>query len=54
MTVFSVSGETLVDPALFLSRSRNTPFTGRRLRGAPVMTIVAGEVVWGGSGRPSS
>jgi len=54
MTVFSASRETLVDPALFLSRSRNTPFTGRKLRGAPVMTIVAGEIVWGGSGQPSS
>ena len=30
----------------FLSRSRNTPFEGWKLRGGPVMTIVRGRVVW--------
>ncbi len=30
----------------FLSRSRNTPFEGWKLRGGPVMTIVKGRVVW--------
>ncbi len=29
-----------------LSRSRNTPFEGWKLRGGPVMTIVRGRVVW--------
>jgi len=45
---------TLIDPELqtevrsenFLSRSRNTPFEGWKLRGGPVMTIVSGKVVW--------
>jgi dihydroorotase len=30
----------------FLSRSRNTPFEGWKLRGGPVLTIVKGKVVW--------
>ncbi len=30
----------------FLSRSRNTPFDGLKLRGGPVMTIVKGKVAW--------
>ncbi len=45
---------TVLDPEInyevrsaeFLSRSRNTPFEGWKLRGAPVMTIVKGKVVW--------
>jgi dihydroorotase len=45
---------TVLDPDLshevhsseFLSRSRNTPFEGWKLRGGPVMTIVKGKVVW--------
>ncbi|MCU1261096.1 MAG: dihydroorotase, partial [Bryobacterales bacterium] len=28
------------------SKSRNSPFDGRRFRGGPVATIVGGEVVW--------
>lgn len=43
----------LVDPALawtprapWASKSRNTPFAGRRLRGRPVVTVVAGRPVW--------
>jgi dihydroorotase len=45
---------TVIDPELrcevrsaeFLSRSRNTPFEGWKLRGGPVITIVKGRVVW--------
>jgi dihydroorotase len=45
---------TLIDPELqsevrsaeFLSRSRNTPFEGWKLRGGPAATIVGGNVVW--------
>jgi dihydroorotase len=35
-----------VEPATFISKSRNTPFAGRRLRGRAVMTIVAGNIVY--------
>ena len=34
-----------VDPARFRSRSRNSPFTGFRLRGVVVATLVGGRVV---------
>lgn len=37
-----------VEPERFHSRSRNTPFAGRRLKGRAVMTIVAGEIVYDG------
>jgi len=47
VTVFSAKKETIVDPARFRSRSRNTPFAGMKLRGAPLMTIVGGKVVHG-------
>ena len=30
----------------FLSRSRNTPFAGWKLKGGPVMTVVKGRIVW--------
>lgn len=39
-----------VDPARFLSRSRNTPFAGMELRGKAILTLVGGEIVY--DGRP--
>ncbi len=45
ITVLDLDREVTVDPARFRSRSRNTPFAGWRLRGAPVMTIVGGRRV---------
>jgi dihydroorotase len=38
--------EWTVDPAAFLSLSRNTPFGGRALRCRAVRTIVGGRTVW--------
>jgi dihydroorotase len=35
-----------VEPAKFLSKSRNTPFAGMRLRGKAILTIVGGEIVY--------
>ena len=45
---------TILDPELhwevrsseFLSRSRNTPFEGWKLRGGPVATLAGGELIW--------
>jgi dihydroorotase len=45
---------TVIDPELewevrsseFLSRSRNTPFEGWRMRGRPAITVAKGEIVW--------
>jgi dihydroorotase len=45
VTVFSLSKSVVVDPSRFRSKSRNTPFGGMKLRGAPLMTIVGGEIV---------
>jgi dihydroorotase len=38
--------EWLVDPASFRSKSRNTPFGGRKVRGRAVATIVRGHIVF--------
>ncbi|HLL48071.1 MAG TPA: amidohydrolase family protein, partial [Longimicrobiaceae bacterium] len=46
VTVFHPDAEWTVDPARFLSMSRNTPFRGWTLRGRPVRTIVGGRTVW--------
>jgi dihydroorotase len=45
VTILDLDREVVIDPARFRSRSRNTPFAGWRLRGAPVMTIVGGRPV---------
>ena len=37
-----------VDAQKFLSKSRNTPFDGWKLKGRAVMTIVGGKVVFDG------
>jgi dihydroorotase len=46
VTLMDPLSEWTVDPKTFLSRSRNTPFGGRRLRCRAVRTIVAGRTVW--------
>jgi len=46
VTVFDPAEEWVVDPTAFVSKSRNTPFAGRRLRGRARTTIVGGRVVW--------
>jgi len=38
--------EKTVDPAGFLSKGKNTPFAGRRLKGWPVLTLRDGEPVY--------
>jgi dihydroorotase len=45
VTVLDPDAETVVDPLRFRSRSRNTPFGGWTLRGAPWMTVVGGNIV---------
>ena len=46
VTVLDLERTWTVDATHFASKSRNTPFGGWELRGAPVLTIVGGEVVW--------
>jgi dihydroorotase len=48
ITLIDPNVEWTVDPANFISKSRNSPFTGRRLKGRAILTIVAGDVVFDG------
>jgi dihydroorotase len=45
LTVFDPTFEWVVDPARQASRSRNTPYSGRRLTGKVRHTVFAGEIV---------
>jgi dihydroorotase len=45
VTVFDPAWSWTVDPTKLRSKSRNTPFAGRDLRGRAVYTIVAGRIV---------
>ena len=46
VTIIDPDLEWTVDAATFQSRSTNTPFHGRELKGRAVRTIVAGKTVW--------
>lgn len=46
VTIFDPERVVRIDASKFQSRSRNTPFDGWELKGAPVATIVGGRVVW--------
>lgn len=46
ITILDLDLEWTYDVNRSFSRSRNTPFDGRRLRGAPVATIVGGQIRW--------
>ena len=48
ITVINSNLEWTVAPEKFLSKSRNTPFAGMRLKGRALLTIVAGEIVYDG------
>ena len=45
VTVFDPDAEWTVDPAAFLSKGRNTPYAGEKLRGRAIFTIVDGVIV---------
>ncbi|MBM4439090.1 MAG: dihydroorotase [Candidatus Rokubacteria bacterium] len=45
ITVLDLAAKVTVAPNRFKSKSRNTPFGGWELTGAPVMTLVGGKVV---------
>jgi dihydroorotase len=46
LTIIDLEQEKTVDPGAFLSKGRNTPFAGWKLKGWPVLTMVGGKVVW--------
>jgi dihydroorotase len=45
ITVIDPAAKVTVDPSKFHSRSRNTPLAGRKLIGAPVLTVSDGRIV---------
>jgi dihydroorotase len=45
LCIFDPAATTLVDPACLASRSRNTPYAGRRFAGAVRHTVLRGEAV---------
>jgi dihydroorotase len=45
VTVFDPAAEWVVNPAAFFSKGRNSPYTGRTLRGRALATIVGGIAV---------
>lgn len=47
VTVFDPDMEWVVEPKLFVSKGRNTPFGGQTLTGRATLTVVGGEVVYG-------
>jgi dihydroorotase len=46
VTIFDTESEWMYDLGRSESKSRNSPFGGKRFRGGPVATIVGGNVVW--------
>ena len=50
LTLLDLGKRWVVDPAAFASKSANTPFAGRKVKGAPVTTIVGGRIVWRANG----
>ncbi len=44
VTIIDPEREFIIDPDNWYSKSRNTPFAGKRLKGAPAYTIVRGEI----------
>jgi dihydroorotase len=46
LTILNLHKEVEVDVRTFVSKSRNNPFQGWKLRGAPQLTVVGGKVVF--------
>ncbi len=46
VTVFDPHAKWTIDPSTFLSKGRNTPYGGERVRGRAIFTIVEGELVY--------
>ena len=46
ITVFDPEAEYVIDPSKFRSKSRNTPFGGRKVKCRPLFTFVGGKLVY--------
>jgi dihydroorotase len=48
VTLLDMNAEWTVDPANFLSKSRNTPFAGWKAKGKVILTVCGGKVTFNG------
>lgn len=46
LTVIDLEKEQTIDSASFLSKGKNTPFQGWKVKGWPVLTIMDGRITW--------
>lgn len=46
ITVLDVKATKTVEPNKFLSKGRNTPFAGWKLKGWPILTLVGGQIAY--------
>ena len=46
MSLIDIDYEWVVDPEKFASKSKNSPFGGRKVRGKNLMTVVGGKIVY--------
>jgi dihydroorotase len=46
LVLLNLHEERTINPEEFLSKGKNTPFTGWTCKGWPVMTIAEGQIVW--------
>ena len=46
ITVIDPDAEYVIDKSKFYSKSRNTPFDGRKVKGRIAMTVVGGKIVY--------
>ncbi len=46
LTILDLENEYTIEPSTFLSKSSNTPFTGRKVTGKSVLTMMNGKITW--------
>lgn len=46
LVIFDPEKESVIDPAQFRSKGKNTPFAGKKVKGMVMATIVAGRIVY--------
>jgi dihydroorotase len=49
LVIADIEAAGTVNPALFKSRGKNSPFAGRELRGKILLTLHEGRIVFGGN-----
>jgi dihydroorotase len=49
ITIIDPDLDWVVDPSKFTSKGKNTPFSGKSLKGSVITTIYQGEIVYGAS-----